>query len=158
MGRNSIDEELESQLSVIITMVKDNRTDKEIVERLGISPSTWKRKKAQNKKIKQAIEEALDSRNEEVEEALFKNCIGYKYYEEVVTKVKNEIRNEDGSITIQEDVKISNVKKYKGPDLAAQKYYLNNRSTGKWKDDPNKTKHDKELLKLKKKELESKEW
>lgn len=157
MGRNSIDEELESQLNVIITMVKDNKTDKEIVEKLGISASTWKRKKAQNKKIKQAIEEALDSRNEEVEEALFKNCIGYKYYEEVVTKVKEEVKADDGTILVKEDVKISKVKKYKGPDLAAQKYYLNNRSTAKWKEDPNRTKHDKELLKLKKKELE-KEW
>lgn len=157
MGRNSIDDELESQLDVIITMVKDNRTDKEIVEKLGISPSTWKRKKAQNKKIKQAIEEALDSRNEEVEEALFKNCIGYKYYEEVVTKVKEEVKADDGTILVKEDVKISKVKKYKGPDLNAQKYYLNNRSTAKWKEDPNRTKHDKELLKLKKKELE-KEW
>lgn len=45
MGRNNIDEELESQLPLIISMVKDGCSDKEIVEKLGISASTWKRKR-----------------------------------------------------------------------------------------------------------------
>lgn len=158
MGRKSIDDELESQLPLIISMIKDDCTDKEIIEKIGISSSTWKRKKAQNEKIKAAIEEALDSKNEEVEEALFKLCKGYHYYEEVATKVKEEVEGENGTVLIKEDVKISKVKKFKGPELAAQKYWLNNRKSAKWKEDPNKTKNDKEILKLRKKELESKVW
>lgn len=66
---------------------------------------------------------------------------------------------EDGqTILVKEDVKISNVKKYKGPELGAMKFYLVNRNNKEWKDDPNKTKNDKEHLKLKKKEIESKGW
>ena len=156
MGRNNIDEELESQLPLIIAMVKDGCSDKEIVEKLGISASTWKRKKAQNKKIKEALDELMDNRNQEVEESLFKCCTGYSYYEEVVTKVKEEVRAENGEVTIKEDVKISKVKKYKGPDIVAQKYWLNNKKKVVWKDDPHKVENDKKLTKLKEIEVNAK--
>ncbi|MBW9154300.1 Xaa-His dipeptidase [Clostridium estertheticum] len=156
MGRKSKDEELENQLPLIISMVKDSCSDKEIVEKLGISASTWKLKKTQNKKIKEALDEILDNRNQEVEEALFKCCTGYSYYEQVVTKVKEEVKNENGEITIKEDVKISNVKKYKGPDIAAQKYWLNNRKKVVWKDDPHKVANDRKITGLKAIEVNAK--
>ena len=157
MGRKAIDDELESQLPLILSMVKDGCTDKEIIEKLGISASTWKKKKAFNPKIKEALEELLDSRNQEVEEALFKCCTGYSYYEEVITKVKTETLAADGvTILSEEDVKISKVKKYKGPDIVAQKYWLNNKKKAAWKDDPHKVENDKKLTKLKEKEVDAK--
>lgn len=70
-------------------------------------------KKALNKKIKEALDELLDNRNQEVEESLFKCCNGYSYYEEVVTKVKEEVEGKDGVVLIKEDVKISKVKNIK---------------------------------------------
>ncbi len=156
MGRQSCDEYLENALDRIKTMVRDGRTDKEISEELGISYSTWKNKKAKNKSIKEAIDEIKDTRNQEVEEALFKNCKGYHYYEEVPTKVKEEVENEKGTILTVEKVVISKVKKWKAADLAAQKYWLNNRKKAVWKEDPNKVDNDRKALKLKEKELNSK--
>lgn len=156
MGRPNIDEELESQLPLIISMFKDGCPEKEIIEKLGISPTTWKRKKAQNYKIKQAIEEITDEKNQEVEAALFKCCTGYHYYEEVITKVKEETEGENGIVLVKEDVKISNVKKYRGPDVVAQKYWLNNKKKAAWKDDPHKVDNDKKLTKLKEKEIDAK--
>lgn len=162
MGRKAADEEIESRLSLIISMVKDNLTDKEIAEKLGISLSTWRRKKSQNKKIKDIIEEFTDERDRDVEEKLFKNCIGYHYYEEVVTKVKEETmqETEDGKVVVlvKEDVKVSNVKKYSKPDFAAQKYWLNNKKKAVWKDDPHKVDNDKKSLKLKEKEIDIKSF
>lgn len=156
MGRNSKDEEVESRLTLIISMLKDNATDKEIAEKLGISLSTWRRKKIQNNKIKEVVEEITDERNREVENSLFKCCTGYHYYEEVVSKVREEVEGSNGQVLIKEDVKISTVKKYAKPDVAAQKYWLNNRKKAVWKDDPNKVEIDKANLKLKKKEVDSK--
>lgn len=156
MGRKNIDEEIESQMTLIISMLKDNATDKEIVEALGISASTWKRKKKENLKIKQVIEEITDEKNQKVEDALFKCCTGYSYYEEVATKVKEEVEGENGTVLIKEDVKISKVKKYKGPDINAQRYYLNNKKKAVWKDDPHKVENDKKLIKIKEKEVSSK--
>jgi len=137
-------------------MVKDGYSDKEIVKNLGISASTWKLKKTQNKKIKEALNEILDNRNQEVEESLFKCCNGYSYYEEVVTKVKEEVVGENDTVLIKEDVKISKVKKFKGPDIVAQKYWLNNRKKVVWKDDPHKVDNDKKITNLKKREVDAK--
>ncbi len=97
-----------------------------------------------------------EARNEQVEDSLFKCCKGYHYYEEVANKVKEEVQGEDGTVLIKEDVKISLVKKYKAPDVAAIRYWLNNRKKAQWKDDPNKVENDKKVLKLKEKEIESK--
>ncbi|MDM0465520.1 Xaa-His dipeptidase [Clostridium perfringens] len=156
MGRQNYDEYLESCVDRIKTMVSDGLTDKEISEKLGISYSTWKNKKAKNKVIRDAIEEVKDTRNQEVEEALFKNCKGYHYYEEVPTKVKEEVVNEKGTVLTVERVVVSTVKKWKAADLAAQKYWLNNRKKATWKEDPNKVENDRKALKLKEKELNSK--
>lgn len=156
MGRQNYDEFLEKSVDRIKTMVSDGLTDKEIAEKLGISYSTWKNKKAKNKVIRDAIDEVKDTRNQEVEEALFKNCKGYHYYEEVPTKVKEEVVNEKGTVLTVERVVVSTVKKWKAADLAAQKYWLNNRKKATWKEDPNKVENDRKALKLKEKELKSK--
>lgn len=138
-------------------MVEQGETDKNIAEKLGISYTTWKKYKAECSQLRGTILEAKDNRDQEVEKALFKNCIGYSYYEEVPTKIKKEVMADDGkTVLIQEDVKISKVKKYKGPELAAQKYYLNNRKKAKWKEDPAKNDIDKKNLKLKEKEIKAK--
>ena len=158
MGRQNYDEYLENAIDRIKTWVRDDITDKEISEKLGISYSTWKNKKAKNKVIKDAIDEIKDIRNQEVEEALFKNCKGYHYYEEVPTKVKEEVENEKGTILTVEKVVISKVKKWKAADLAAQKYWLNNRKKAVWKEDPNKVAYNNKIIKLKEKEIEGKEW
>lgn len=157
MARKTVDETIESNLIQVISMLKDGCMDKEIIEFLGISRSAWKAKKNSNLKLKQAIDEVKEARNEQVEDALFKCCTGYNYWEEVVTKVKEEVLAEDGTtILVKEDVKISRVKKYKGPDTTAQKYWLNNKKKQLWKDDPHKVDNDKKALKLKEKEVESK--
>lgn len=156
VGRKSVDEIIESNLTQVISMLKDGCKDKEIIEFLGISRSAWTAKKNSNSKLKQAIDEVKEARNEQVEDALFKCCTGYHYYEEVVSKVKEEVLAEDGTVLLKEDVKVSKLKKYKGPDVNAQKYWLNNRKKAQWKDDPNKVDNDKKALKLKEKEIESK--
>ncbi|WP_338894891.1 Xaa-His dipeptidase [Clostridium perfringens] len=158
MGRQSIDEQLERDLDRIKSMVKNGFTDKEISEELGIGYSTWKNKKSQNKLIKAAIDEVKDTRNQEVEEALFKNCKGYHYYEEVPTKVKEEVINEKGTVLTVEKVVVSTVKKWKPADLAAQKYWLNNRKKATWKENPNAVELKRKELKLKEKEIEGKAW
>ncbi len=153
----SVEEIINSNLNLIESMVEDNKTDKEIAAKLGISYSTFKRYKSSNDELKAVIAEGKDKKNQRVEQALYMNCIGYSYYEEVPTKVKEEVLAEDGTtILSKERVEVSSVKKYKGPDLAAQKYWLNNKQKTKWSEDPNKTLNDKKITKLKEKEVNSK--
>lgn len=160
MGRKSVDEIIESNLTQVISMLKDGSSDKEIIEFLGISRSAWKAKKNNNMKLKQAIEEVREQRNEEVEEALFKNCKGYSYYEEVAFKVKEEVvvpgKEDENIILNKERVEVRKVLRHKGPDITSIKYWLNNKKKLVWKDDPHKVENDKKITKLKEKEVNAK--
>lgn len=158
MARKSVDEIIESNLTQVISMLKDGCKDKEIIEYLGISRSAWKAKKKGNVKLRNAIEEVKEERNEAVEEALFKCCTGYHYYEEVASKVKEEVEGDNGTVLVKEDVKVTKVKKYKGPDVVAQKYWLNNKKKAVWKDDPYKVENDKKITKIKEKIADKGEW
>lgn len=153
----SVEDVIKDSLKLIESMVEEGSTDKEIAEKIGISYSTFKRHKSQNSELKAVMAQCKDKKNEMVEQSLFKCCNGYAYYEEVISKVKYEELAQDGeTILNKEDIKISKVKKYRGPDLAAQKYWLNNMKKAKWQEDPNKVINDKKLTKLKEKEVNSK--
>lgn len=153
----SAKETIESNLKLIISMVEGNKSEREIAEELGISYSTWKRQKKENGSLQKAIAEGKDTKNQNVIQAMYNNCIGFEYSEEIATKIKEEVLADDGeTVLVKERVVISKVKKKKLPDFNAQKYWAENRMTKYWKNDPSKNANDKELIKLKKKEVESK--
>ncbi|AWZ48310.1 Xaa-His dipeptidase [Hathewaya limosa] len=152
----SAEEVIKSSLSIIESMVEQGKTDKQIAEKIGIGYSTYRRYKSSNNTLKEVIAQGKDKKNQNVEQALFNNAVGYHYTEEIATKIKCEEIGEDGIVLVKEDVKISKIKKYKHPDLAAQKYWLNNKDKLHWKEDPHKVANDKKLTKLKEKEIESK--
>lgn len=145
---DSFESIIEGNLDKIEQWMEDNYTDKEIAKELNIAYSTYRKYKSVSVALRDKIATVKDNKNQEVEKAVYNNAIGYFYNEEIVTKVKTG--------EFEEGVKISSVKKYKGPDLAAEKYWLNNKNKVKWRDDPNKVDNDKKLTKLKEKEVNSK--
>lgn len=154
MAKIDINESLES----IRTWALEGCTEKEIARRLGVSDRTFRRYKEKNG----AILTALDNRNIEanmnVELMLLKCALGYEYEEEEVTKERITTFDEEGRKVIKEIPRVVKVKKKALPNIQAQKYWLNNRNLNHWKDNPHKVKNDIEVLELRKKELESKEW
>lgn len=153
----SVEDIVNDSLEQIETMVENGATDKEVAIKLGIGYSTYKKYKATNDELKAILVQAKDKKNQAVEQAVYKNAVGYVYFEEVVTKVKREELAEDGATVLsQEDVVINKIQKYSKGDLAAQKYWLNNKQKMHWKEDPNKVDNDKKLTKLKEKEINSK--
>ena len=150
----SIEEIIKDNLKLIESMAEQGSPDKEIAEKIGVGYSTFKRYKTENRDLKELMAQCKDKKNEQVEQSLFKACNGYIYYEEVATKVKEEVLDEKTNIIlVKEDVKVVKVKKYRCADLAAQKYWLNNKKKATWQEDPNKVLNDKKLTKLKEKEM-----
>ena len=152
---NSKEDLINNNLDNIQKWIADNKTEKEIAKNLGMAYSTFRKHKKEMSALKDAIKEGLEEKQLEVEKALFKKCIGFKYTEEVVQKVKKE-RIEDNTVLVDEVLEVKEVKKYSPPDLNAQKYYLNNRDKTHWSEDPNRVANDKKLTKLKEKELNNK--
>ena len=152
----SVENIIEDNLKLIESMAESSFTDKEISEKLGVSYSTFKKYKTENKALKDLMAECKNKKNEAVEKALFDNCVGYEYEEETIVKVKKEKVTEGGKVLTNEIPVVKKVKKYCKPDLNAQKYWLNNKKKSVWADDPNKVANDKKLTKLKEKEVNSK--
>ncbi len=154
---DSYEELINNSLDKIESWVEGGDTDKDIAEKLGIGYSTYRKYKSNNVALKGAIATGKDKANQEVEKSLLKLCKGYKYYEEVANKCKKEVLADDGkTVLTKEHIEVVSVKKYRGPELAAQKFWLVNRKNKAWKEDPNKVENDKKLTKLKEKEVESK--
>lgn len=154
---DSYEEKINSSLALIEQWVEQGVTDKEIADKLGMAYSTYRKYKVDSVALKGAIATGKDKANQEVEKALLKKCLGFKYTEEVATKIKEEVVAEDGqTILVKERVVVKEVKKYCLPDLAAEKFWLINREKVKWKDDPHKVTNDRENIKIKKEELKSK--
>jgi len=101
-----------------------------------------------------SISEALKRGKEvvgiEVENAMCKRALGYEY-EEVKTIIE---QTADGS----RKTKVEKTKKQVAPDVGAQIFWLKNRRRQLWMKNPHKVINDSELLEVKKKELESKDW
>lgn len=154
---DSFESIIDSNIDKIEAWITDNMPDKEIAIKLDVAYSTYRKYKTINVALRSVIATVKDKKNQEVEKALFKKCIGYKYTEEVATKIKEEVLAPDGkTILVKESVDIKAVKKYSGPDLGAQKFWLGNRSSTKWKEDPHKVSNDKKLTKLKEIEVNAK--
>lgn len=151
-GKVNIMDYLES----IATWALEGYSEKQIAEKLGISDRTLRRYKQKNKEVLSALDKSKIRANMNVELTLLNSALGYEYEEEEVSKERIVYFDENGKKVIKETPVVIKVTKRAKPDIVAQKYWLNNRKARYWNDNPHKVINDKELLELKKKELESK--
>lgn len=101
---------------------RDGLTDEQIATNIGINVATlydWKNKYP---KISEALKEGKDAVDRQVENALLKSALGYKYDE--VTK---ELRDDELVVT-----KV--VHKEVQPNATAQIFWLKNRKRAEWRD------------------------
>ena len=139
-------------------------SQKEIAERLDIGYSTFRQLKQTNlallalfpnsAKIKRFPNEKL----KKVEKALYERAIGYEYEQSEFIKVKESGYDEKGKKWEKEKIEEVKKKVFVPPDVNAAKFYLINRDRRNWKDNPHKVENDKQMLNIRKKEAEAKEW
>lgn len=101
---------------------RDGLTDEQIATNIGINVATlydWKNKHAE---ISEALKEGKDAVDRQVENALLKSALGYKYDE-----VTRELRDDELVVT-----KV--VHKEVQPNTTAQIFWLKNRKRAEWRD------------------------
>lgn len=111
---------------------RDGLTDEQIAKNMGISRSTlsdWKKKYSDISDILKKGKEVVDR---EVENALLKRALGYKYKE--VTKERIETRDANGVITAVDLKTTKIVEKEVSPDITAIIFWLKNRKPEEWRD------------------------
>lgn len=118
---------IKDRLEEIQLMLFSGYSFSQIAKELGISNSLlWKiRITREFSELRDAFS-AENLQYENVENALYRKCIGYSYVEEQPIKVKKEYYNKKGKKCVEETIRNIEVVKYCPPDFQAIRFYLLN--------------------------------
>lgn len=105
---------------------RDGLTDEQIAANMGINVATLYRYKNEHKEICNALKRGKEVVDIQVENALFKRAIGYKY-----TETKTEEWQDQEGNPVQ---KVTKTVKEVVPDTTAQIFWLKNRRPDQWRD------------------------
>lgn len=152
MARSKWDTNVKDKLVLVEGWARNGLTEQQIAKNLGVAYSTFRDYKAKYPALSAVLKKGREVIDFEVEGSLIKRALGYTYVEETKEIVEDEIT---GSAEMKV---VKSVTKHVAPDVTAQIFWLKNRKPEEWKNDPHKVRIDKELLKLRQKELELKEW
>ena len=125
IAKSKYETDVKPRLVEIEAWKRDGLTDEQIFKNLGISRDTFYKYKEKYADFSDALKKGKEVADIEVENALFKRAIGYKYKE-----VIKEVKEIDGKKTTY----VKEVIKEMPGDVGAQIFWLKNRKSNKWKD------------------------
>lgn len=142
---------------LIRNWTRDGLTDKQIAERLRVAYSTFREYVKKYDELSAAIKKGKEVADYEVEESLYKKCIGHYAKEGRAFKVKEVYYDEEGRRCEKERIEVAEVDVFIPPDTMAMAIWLNNRRPDKWKRNANKEKLDEDKFKHEK-DIDSKKY
>lgn len=131
------------KLILLTAWARDGLTDEQIAKNIGISRQTLYKWKNDNVDILNALKKGKEVVDIEVENALLKKALGYKYDEVTYERVYDKDRQE----YIKQETK--RVTKEVQPDPLSIFYWLKNRKPDKWKDRVSDTENDEQIKEAK---------
>lgn len=150
MSRSKWDSHVKEKLVLVEGWARNGLTDEQIAKNLGIAYSTFREYKKKYSALSAVLKKGKEVIDFEVEGALIRRALGYSYVEETKELIEDK---ETGTAEMKV---VKTVTKHVAPDVTAQIFWLKNRKPEEWKNDPHKVKIDREILRLRKKELEAK--
>ncbi|KEI10533.1 transposase [Clostridium sp. K25] len=131
MAKSKYETNVKDKLILVEGWARNGLTDEQIAKNLGIGYSTLKEYKKKYPAFLAALKKGKEVIDFEVENALLKRALGYKYKE--VTK--ELVRDPE---TKEEELKVTKeVIKEVVPDTTAQIFWLKNRKPEEWRDKQN---------------------
>lgn len=122
MAKSKATEWLEQdKLTLLEAWARDGLTNEQIAKNMGINPSTLYDYMNKFIEISNALKKGKEVVDIEVENALLKRALGYKYDE----------------VTYENGIEVKRVTKEVQPDTTAQIFWLKNRKPKNWKDKQN---------------------
>lgn len=149
---------VEPNLFLIKHWVKDGLTDEQIAKRLNVAYSTFRLYVGKYEELSATLKSSKEVVDYEVEESLFKKCVGTYAKEQKAYKLKEIYYDENGNRCEKETVKVVEVDTFIPPDTMAMAIWLNNRKPGSWRRNAGKEKLDEEKFQHDKKIDEKKYW
>ncbi len=124
MAKSKYETNVKDKLILVEAWARNGLTDEQIAKNLGIAYSTFREYVKKYSALSAALKKGKEVIDVEVENALLKRALGYKYDE--VTKELNE---DTGELEITKVVT-----KEVQPDTTAQIFWLKNRKSKEWRD------------------------
>jgi len=123
---------VEPKLLQIEAWTRDGMIQEDIARKLGVAMSSFSEYKNKYPELAEALKKGQEVADIEVENALFKRALGYRY-DEVTREAAKELDQETGEYkTVMVETK--RVTKEVQPDVTAQIFWLKNRRPDKWRD------------------------
>lgn len=120
--------DVQSKLVLVEAWARDGLTDDAIAQKLGISESTLNNYKKDHLEFLESLKRGKEVIDVEVENALLKRAIGYKF-DEVTKEAKYNPDSGEYELGITKTVT-----KEVQPDVTAQIFWLKNRKPVEWRD------------------------
>lgn len=127
-------------LLLIQGWARDGLTDDDIAREIGISRSTLSEWKLRFPDISDALKKSKEIVDFEVENALLKRALGYRYTE-VTTETRFDMEGNEYEYK-------RTVEKEMPPDTTAQIFWLKNRKPAQWRDKPQDQDNDDKTLRI----------
>lgn len=123
---------VEPKLLLIEAWARDGMIQEDIAKKLGVAMSSFSDYKNKFPELSEALKRGQEVVDVEVENALFKRAVGYRY-DEVTKEASREMDEETGEYkTVMVETK--RVTKEVQPETAAAIFWLKNRRPDKWRD------------------------
>lgn len=123
---------VEPKLLLVEAWARDGLTQDEIARKLGVAMSSFSDYKLKFPEFTEALKRGQEVVDVEVENALFKRALGYRYDE--VTREPGTVMDEETGEEKRVMVETKRVTKEVQPDVTAQIFWLKNRKPEVWRD------------------------
>lgn len=121
MPKTRWDTHIKPSLKLIEHWARNGVIDKDIAQRIGVAYSTFRKYKCEKPELEEALRLSKEVADANVESALYRRAVGYRYTETKVTR-------ESGGVTKVETTREAL------PDTTAQIFWLKNRCPDKWRE------------------------
>lgn len=155
--KTKYDTNVKPNLFLIGHWVKDGLTDEQIAKRLNIAYSTFREYVKKHEELSAVLKKSKEIIDYEVEESLYKKCVGHYAKEGRAFKLKDVYYDENGKRCESERVEVVEVDVFIPPDTMAMAIWLNNRKPQSWRRNANKEKLDEKKFEYDK-EIDSKKY
>lgn len=128
MAKSKYETNVKDKLLLVEAWARNGLTDEQIAKNLGISKDTFYKYKKEHIDFSDSLKRGKEVIDIEVENALLKRALGYKYNEVTKELCKDKETGEDALVVTKV------VTKEVVPDTTAQIFWLKNRKPEEWRD------------------------
>lgn len=137
-------------LAKVEELARDGAQDKDIAAYLGFNETYFCTVKEKYPKLNEALKKGRSPLDFNVENSLFRKCIGYKEKVQKPIKVKEKYYDEQGRICERERIEVVEYEETIFPEVTAQIFWLKNRKPKMWNRQPVEEDGDNPVIKANK--------